>query len=68
MDPQHAQWHERYDGFSEAAAEVMELGRGDETIEEFEERAGEARRILFQVINASRVWFMNSRKGVCDVT
>ena len=62
MDPQHAQWHERYDGFAEAAGEVMELGRGDETIGDFEERAAEARRILFQVINASRVWFLNSRK------
>ena len=65
MSPdEHAQWHQTYDGFAEAAGSLMELGRGDETIEEFEERAGQARRILFQVINSSRVWFMNTRKGV----
>jgi hypothetical protein len=64
MDQEHARWHQTFDGFAEAAASLMDMGSGGETIEEFEERAGQARRILQQVINSSRVWFMNSRKVV----
>jgi hypothetical protein len=61
MDEKH-KWHERFDGLVEAAFDSMRCFKGDESMDDFEKAAAEARMIVHQAIMSARVWFMNQKE------
>jgi hypothetical protein len=56
-----SEFEQRGDTFAQAVSEMLHLGRGTESVEEFEQLVAEAKRILDVQVVAERDWFQRNR-------